>query len=145
MQPDVVADLQHLSQVISQATAPAFLLGAVAGYLSLQLARLGRILDRIRVLDGVAADDQSQARLRSELPRLVRQVRYMNRAIFFAVCSAICTTVLVILAFASALLGFRHEPPVAWIFILALGLMGASLFNFVLEVRLSLGELELYR
>ena len=50
-----------------------------------------------------------------------------------------------ILAFASALLGFRHEPVVAWIFMLALGLMGASLFNFVREVRFSLDELELYR
>ncbi len=69
----------------------------------------------------------------------------MNRAIFFAVCSAICTTGLVVLAFASALLGYRHEPVVAWVFILALGLMGASLFNLALEVRLSLDELELYR
>ena len=69
----------------------------------------------------------------------------MNGAIFFAVCSALCTTALVVLAFASALLGFRHEPVVAWVFILALGLLGASLFNLALEVRFSLAELELYR
>ncbi len=59
-------------------------------------------------------------------------------------CSALCTTGLVVLAFASALLGFRHEPVVAWVFILALGLLGASLFNLAREVRLSLDELELY-
>jgi hypothetical protein len=144
MQPDV-ADLQHLSQVISQATAPAFLLGAVSGFLAVLMARIGRVLDRIRALAGIAADDQPQARLRSELPRLERQARYMNGAIFYAVCSAICTIGLVVLAFASALLGFRHEPVVAWVFILALGLMGASLFNLALEVRLGLAELELYR
>ena len=145
MQPDVVADLQHLSQIISQATAPAFLLGAVSGFLGLLMARFSRILDRIRALAGIAADDQSQAHLRSELPRLGQQLRYINRAITFAVSSAICTTALVILAFASALLGFRHEPVVAWIFMLALGLMAVSLFNFVLEVWFSLGELKLYR
>ena len=70
--------------------------------------------------------------------------RYINRAIFFAICSAICTTALVILAFASALLGFRHEPAVAWIFMLALGLMGAALFHFALELRLDHDELKLY-
>ena len=69
----------------------------------------------------------------------------MNGAIFFAVCSAICTTGLVVLAFASALLGFRHELVVAWVFILALGLMGASLVYLAREVRLGLDELELYR
>jgi hypothetical protein len=145
MQPDVVADLQHLSQVISQATAPAFLLGAVSGFLGLLMARFGRVLDRIRALAAIAADDKPQARLRSELPRLERQMQYINRAVFFAVCSAICTTALVVPAFASALLGYRREPVVAWIFILALGLLGASLFNLTLEVRLGLDELTLYR
>ena len=48
-------------------------------------------------------------------------------------------------AFASTLLGFGHEPVVAWIFMLALGLMSASLFNFAPKVRLSLDELKLYR
>ena len=42
MQPDV-ADLQHLSQVIYQATAPAFLLGAVSGFLGFLMARSGRV------------------------------------------------------------------------------------------------------
>ena len=34
MQPEVT-DLNQLSQVISHATAPAFLLGAVAGFVSI--------------------------------------------------------------------------------------------------------------
>jgi hypothetical protein len=51
MPPDG-ADLEHLSQVISQATAPAFLLGAVSGFLAVLIARFSRILGRIRVLGG---------------------------------------------------------------------------------------------
>jgi hypothetical protein len=144
MQPDV-ADLQHLSQVISQATAPAFLLGAVAGFLAVLITRFGRVLDRMRALSEIADDDAPRARLKADLPRLERQARYMNSSIFFAVCSALCTTALVVLAFASALLGYRHEPVVAWVFILALGLMGASLIYLALEVRLGLAEFELYR
>ena len=75
MQPDVVADLQHLSQIISEATAPAFLLGAVCGLLGLLMSRFSRVLERIRAVAGIAADDQSQAHLRPELPRLMRQLR----------------------------------------------------------------------
>ena len=41
--------------------------------------------------------------------------------------------------------GVLAEPVVAWVFILALGLLGASLFNLAREVRLGLDELELYR
>ncbi len=143
MQPDA-ADLVHLSQVISQATAPAFLLGAVSGFLAVLMARMNGIIDRFRSLNAITDDDKSQARLKSDLPRLKRRAKLMNHAIFFAVSSAICTTGLVILAFASALLGFRHEPAVAWIFILALGLMGASLFNLAREVRIALNEFGQY-
>jgi hypothetical protein len=141
MQPDV-ADLVHLSQVISQATAPAFLLGAVAGFLAILMARVNGIVDRIRTLNAIADDDKAQTRLKSDLPHLRRRAKLMNQAILFAVASALCTTGLVILAFASALLGFRHEPAVAWIFILALGLLGASLFNLAREVGIALNEFD---
>jgi hypothetical protein len=62
-----------------------------------------------------------------------------------ALCQPICTTGLVVLAFASALLGYRHEPVVAWVFILALGLLSVSLVYLALEVRFGLAELKLYR
>ena len=64
----------------------------------------------------------------------------MNDAIYLAVGSAICTTLLVILAFASALFGFRHEPGAAAMFILALALMCASLLTLAREVRMALTE-----
>ena len=38
----------QLSLVISQAAAPAFLLGAVASFLSVLVSHLGRIVDRAR-------------------------------------------------------------------------------------------------
>ena len=44
-------DAVQLSQVISQSTAPAFLLGAVAGFVSILLGRMNAIVDRIRHLN----------------------------------------------------------------------------------------------
>lgn len=43
MQLDVT-DLDHLSQVISHALAPAFLLGAVAGFVAILVGRMNAII-----------------------------------------------------------------------------------------------------
>jgi hypothetical protein len=42
----------------------------------------------------------------------------------------------------SAFFGFRHEPGVAVMFVLALGLLGASLLTLAREVRIALTEFD---
>jgi hypothetical protein len=139
-----VTDLNQLSQVISHATAPAFLLGAVAGFVSILIARMNGIIDRIRSLNSIANDDTPRARLKSDIPRLEHRARLMNNAIYLAVGSGICTTVLVILAFISAFVGIRHEQVVGLLFVVALGLLGAALFTLAREVRIALNEFDHY-
>jgi len=46
----------QLSQVISQVTAPAFLLGSVATYTSVLIARMNRIVDRSHVLKAILGE-----------------------------------------------------------------------------------------
>jgi Protein of unknown function (DUF2721) len=139
-----VTDLNQLSQVISHATAPAFLLGAVAGFVSILIARMNGVIDRIRSLNSIADDDTPRARLKSDIPRLEHRARLMNNAIYLAVGSGICTTVLVILAFISAFVGIRHEQVVGLLFVVALGLLGAALFTLAREVRIALNEFDHY-
>lgn len=136
MQPDAT-DLGHLSQVISHATAPAFLLGAVPGLISILITRMNGIIDRVRTLNTIPDDDDQRAHLKSDIPRPKHRAQLINQAIYRSVGSGICTTVLVILAFASALIGIRHEQVVALLFVLALALLGAALFTFAREVRIA--------
>ena len=56
-------DAIQLSQVISQATAPAFILGAVAGFVSILLGRMTAVVERIRHLNEIADDETSRAHL----------------------------------------------------------------------------------
>jgi hypothetical protein len=135
-------DINQLSNVIAHVMAPAFLIGAVAGFVAVLMGRMNGILDRIRAVNGIAADDETRTHLKSDLPRLKRRAKLMNDAIYFAVGSALCTTLLVILAFVSAFFGFRHEPGVAVMFVLALGLLGASLLTLAREVRIALTEFD---
>jgi Protein of unknown function (DUF2721) len=143
MQPEIT-DLSQLSQVISHATAPAFLLGAVAGFVSILIARMNGIIDRVRNLNMIADDDAPRAHLKSDIPRLERRARLMNNAIYLAVGSAICTTVLVVMAFASAFVGVRHEPVVGVLFVIALALLGGALFTLAREVRIGLNDFDHY-
>ena len=134
------AHAEQLSQVIAQATAPSFLLGAVSGFVAVLMARMNGVIDRIRVVNAIPDDDAARVYLRADLPRLRRRAKLMNDAIHLAVGAAICTTLLVILAFLSALFGLRHEPGAALMFVLALGLMCASLVTLGREVRIALTD-----
>jgi hypothetical protein len=53
MLPDTPSVTQ-LSQVITQITAPSFLLGAVAAFISVLVARMNRIIDRSQALNAIS-------------------------------------------------------------------------------------------
>ena len=101
--------VSQLSHVISQAAAPAFLLGALAAFIAVLISRLNRVIDRTIVLNGISDDDTVRYRLKADLPRLMRRAVMLNRAIFWAVIGSISVTVLVVVAFASALLQVQQR------------------------------------
>lgn len=130
----------QLSLVITQVTAPAFLLGAVAAFISVLIARMNRIIDRSQALNAIQDSDSAKAQLKSDIPRLKRRAALLNRAILFATISAIVTSLLVIVAFVSAYFNLRHEYGVAVFFVIALGFFTASLVNLAREARIALHE-----
>ena len=132
--------VNQLSQVISQAAAPAFLLGALAAFIAVLISRLNRIIDRTIILNGIPADDVVKSRLKADLPRLMRRAAMVNRAILWAVIGSIAVTVLVIVAFASAFFEIQHERGVAVLFMISLGAFTISLIDFAREVRIALSE-----
>ncbi len=136
---DTVAS-EQLSRVIAQATAPSFLLGAVSGFVAVLMGRMNGVIDRLRTLNAIPDGDAARAFLKADLPRLQRRAKLLNDAIYLAVGAAICTTLLVIMAFISAFLGQRHEPGAAVMFVVALMLMCASLITLAREVRIALTE-----
>ena len=139
--PDVV----QLSHVISEATAPAFVLGAVAGFVSILLTRLTAIIERIRHLNEIGDEEQSRARLKSDLPRLRRRARMLNNATRLALASGVCTALLLVVAFGSAFLRLQHVYGAGILFFLAVALLGAALFRFGQEVAMGLSEADHYR
>ena len=132
----------QISQVIVQATAPAFLLGATGGFIGLLASRLNAIIDRSRSIHNIKDQDEERLLLKSDIPRLKARARLLQGAISFAVASAIFTTVLIVWGFLSAFLGFSHEVGAALLFIVSLSLFAMALFTLAREVRIGLVELD---
>jgi len=132
--------VNQLSQVISQATAPAFLLGAVAAFISVLIGRLNRIVDRSLTLGAI--DNNDPTKVGGDILRLRRRARLMSKAIEFAVVAGIFTTLLVIVAFGSAALGLTHAYGAAVLFVVALCFFAAALICLWLEIRIAIGGLD---
>ena len=143
MLPDTPS-VSQLSNVISQASSPAFLLGALAAFIAVLISRLNRIIDRTVILNGIPDEDTARCRLKADLPRLVRRAVMMNRAIFWAVVGSILISILIIVAFVTAFFHFQHERGVAILFIVAAGAFTISLVDFAREVRIALSEYDHY-
>ena len=133
----------QLSLVISQAAAPAFLLGAIASFLSVLVSHMSRIVDRARFINAIPDDDPKKVLLREHLPELHFRAKLIIRAIYWAVGSGIGACLLMIIGFAAAYIGARHEPAAALLFTTSLLLFTASLIAFAREVRVALNQKDL--
>jgi cytochrome c biogenesis protein CcdA len=136
--------VSELSQVITQAIAPAFLLGALAAFISVLILRMNRVVDRSQMLNAISDADALRAHLKTDLPRLKQRSVLLNNATFFATISAIFATLLVMLAFVTAFFGIEHERGIAALFVITLGFFAAALVNFARETRIALRELDYY-
>jgi hypothetical protein len=142
---DLFPDAGQLSHAMSEAPAPAFVLGAVAGFISILLGRMTMVIDRIRSLNEIDDDNTARAHLKSDIPRLRQRAKLLNSATHLALLSGMCTALLLVVGFACALFGLRHEYGAAVLFAVALALLGGSLFRFRREVTMGLSEADHYR
>src|SRR5262249_47450046 len=79
----------QLSQVISHVVAPAFVLGAVASFISILVARMNGILDRIRSLNELPGEGHAKSALKADIPRLKQRAALLHRAIILAIGSGV--------------------------------------------------------
>jgi hypothetical protein len=128
----------ELSQTISQATAPAFLLGAVAAFISVVIGRLNRVVDRGLALVAIEDSGPPGGQLKATISSLRRRARLLRNALEYAVVAAIFITLLVIAAFASAAVGLNQIYGAAILFVLALSFFAASLICLLFELRIAM-------
>lgn len=139
MVPLADPDIPALSQTIQLAIAPVFLLTAIGAFLSVITTRLGRVVDRARLLEASVPDDETERSLIiAELAGLDRRMLLANRAVALSVSSALTVCALITVLFVSAVSPLHPDQLIPALFILALVLLMAALLAFALEIRISI-------
>ncbi len=132
--------LTALASIIQIAVAPVFLLAGIAGFLNVMSGRLGRIVDRARVVERrvtTLTDSGKLERASRELRTLWRRVTIINWSIGMCTASALMVCVVVVGLFAGDFWSVHIETFVVVTFVLAMLLLIAALLLFIKEVQLA--------
>ena len=134
--------IADITRVIQLAVAPVFLLTAIGTIINALNIRLGRVVDRRRVLNerlrSVDADTAKDAR--EELSLLARRSKLIYYAIFTAVTAALLVCLVVAVAFVGALLTIELARVVAVLFILSMCALIICLAVFLREIFVAVTE-----
>jgi len=133
---DSILHIPSIAQVIQLAVAPVFLLTGVGATLNVFASRIGRIIDRARVMEDQLskATPEVATVLQSRLLVLSRRARLVNRAIGLSVTSGILVSLVVAALFVSAVLQIDLALPIAVAFVTALLTLASGLIYFLREV-----------
>ncbi len=138
-------DISNISNAIHLAVAPVFLVTGIGALLGVMTNRLGRVIDRARLLEGRLdqAAPENVGGITSHLGILSRRARLINVAITCCTMAAllICSSIAVL--FSGSFVRFNITVPVALLFILAMFLLVIGLLWFLWEVFLATSSLRI--
>jgi hypothetical protein len=138
----VESHINDIARVIQLAVAPVFLLTAVATLINALNIRLGRAIDRRRVLldQTTRLAPEALPGVYAELRVLFHRIRLVYLAILAAVVGALLVCLVVASAFMGALTGADISRIVAVLFILSMFAMIACLGILLREVFVAVAE-----
>lgn len=129
-----------LAGVIQIAVAPVFLLAGIAGFLNVMSGRLGRIVDRARVVERrvhTLRDPDKHGIANRELATLWRRVKIINWSIGMCTASGLMVCLVVVGLFLGDFWSLHVGQSVVGVFILAMLLLIVALLFFLKEVQLA--------
>ena len=134
------APITTISEAIQLAVAPVFLLTGIGAILSVLTTRLGRVVDRARLVERripVIDSDEYRELLRRETRVLWRRIELMNWAIRLSVSSALVICLVVMCLFLGDFGLFDMGTLIAVLFVIAMVLLVSGLVLLLLEVSVS--------
>jgi hypothetical protein len=128
-----------VAHAIQLAVAPVFLLTGIAAILTVMTNRLGRVIDRARILEErlERASPEALGTLRTDLAVLSKRAKLNGRAITLCTATALLVCTVIAVLFLSAFLRFDASIPVALLFIAAMLCFFLGLLLFLREIYLA--------
>lgn len=134
---DPSAAIEALAEVIQLAVAPVFLLAGIAGLLNVLSIRLGRIVDRTRVVEQqlvMVQKEEQKGLLQLETNSLWRRIRLINWAIRMCVIGALLVCLVIVSLFIGEFVIVDLSTFVAVLFVAAMLVLVIGLVLFLFEV-----------
>ena len=130
------APITAIAHVIQLAIAPVFLISGVATLLSVLTNRLGRIVDRARVVESKfdLSSEAQKMEIADELNRLATRARLVNFAITFCTISALLICITIAALFTGTFLPVNLSKLITVLFIAAMLSLFLALIIFLQEV-----------
>lgn len=141
-----IISVADLAIIIELSVAPVFMLAGIAGFLSVLSGRLGRIIDRARVLErnvSTLSGDSNREGPAYELKIIWRRARFIHWGIALCTTSALSVCCLIVGLFVGRFMELNLGNVVVGLFVAALVFLIVALLLFLNEVRLSTRTLRL--
>jgi hypothetical protein len=137
--------MEQIIPDLRDAVGPVILISGVGLLLLTMTNRLGRAIDRARILKRElgALEGPERQRIQSQINILYRRARIIRASILFAVVSALLASLLMATIFIASSMEWHIAWFVAYTFIACLASLCASLIAFIGDINLSLHALKL--
>jgi hypothetical protein len=132
-----IASIEAIGRVIQLAVAPVFLIAGIAGLLNVLSTRLGRIIDRARVIERrmtQAKREDHRALLRAETTTLWKRIDLINWSIRLCVAGALTVCLVIVALFVGDFVSFNITGVVAVLFVTAMVFVIAGLVYLLREI-----------
>ncbi|MES2500794.1 MAG: DUF2721 domain-containing protein [Pseudomonadota bacterium] len=131
----IAENLTNVAHVIQLAVAPVFLLTGIGAILSVLTGRLGRLVDRFRVLN--ETETRLPKKQSRELSILTVRATWVHWAITLCTASALFVSLVIGALFVGAVIGTNPSRIVSILFIVAMASLIIGLGCFLREISLS--------
>jgi uncharacterized protein DUF2721 len=135
--------LTDIADAIRLAVTPIFLLAGVGITVNILIARLGRIVDRARVLEGQQQAAATRPALEAELRVLSRRARLIYQAIALSIACALSLCLTVTTLFVGSLLRLQLSIVIVLLFVTAMLSLIGALLTFFREIILATHHLRI--
>jgi hypothetical protein len=136
---NTLSEIQSVSNAIRDAVAPVFLLTGVGSLLGVLVNRLGRSIDRARIIN--AMNEEQGAKFKNEFGIIVMRTAWIRRSIGLITLAALCVCVSITSLFIEVKMGLNAPDLVSLSFIAAMISLIFGLLCFLKEISLASREL----
>lgn len=133
-----LGNIHQVTVAIRDAVAPVFLLTGIGSMLGVMTSRLGRAIDRARLLNEMAPE--KRVKYSDELDIIVRRTKWLRRAIGLVTLAALCVCISIASLFVGVELGFNVPHVVMISFIASMFSVIFGLLCFLREIVLASRE-----